>query len=62
MKPDKCIICISLRYTLSNGQKLVYKILISEQIALAAMFFFEQVFAFCMLINKNVGMVSTNNM
>ena len=25
-----------------------------EQIALAAIFYFEQVFAFCMLINKNV--------
>ena len=28
--------------------------LISEEIALAAMFYFEQVFAFCLLINKNV--------
>ena len=30
------------------------KILTSEEIALAAMFYFEQVFLFCMLINKNV--------
>ena len=30
------------------------KILISEQIALAAMFYFELGFAVCMLINKNM--------
>ena len=30
------------------------KILTSEEIALAAMFYFEKVFLFCMLINKNV--------
>ena len=30
------------------------KILLSEQIALAAMFYPKQVFVFCMLINKNV--------
>ena len=30
------------------------KILLSEQIALAAMFYSEQVFVLCMLINKNV--------
>ena len=29
------------------------EILISEQIALAAVFFFEQVFVFCMLTNKS---------
>ena len=37
-----------------NKQIKTVKILISEQIALAAMFYFEQDFAFCMLINKNV--------
>ena len=36
-----------------NQSKLV-KILISEQIALAAMFYFGRVFAFCRLIKKNV--------
>ena len=32
----------------------VLKILLSEQTALAAMLYFGQVFAFCMLNNKNV--------
>ena len=35
---------------------------ISEQIAFAAIFYFEQVFAFCKIIRKNrVGMAYTNN-
>ena len=36
-----------------NLSKFV-KIEVSEQVALAAMFYFEQVFAFWMLINKNM--------
>ena len=45
-------------------KKPVYtvKILVSEQIAFAAVFFFGQVFVFCRLINKSaVGMVCINN-
>ena len=39
------------------------RILASEQIALATMFYSEQVFVFCMFNQrKRVGMVSTNNM
>ena len=49
-------ICISLKQTLSSGQKPVYtvKIVISEQIAFATAFYFGQVFVFCRLINKSV--------
>ena len=49
-------ICISLKWTLSSGQKPVctVKILVSGQIAIAAVLYFGQVFVFCRLINKNV--------
>ena len=49
-------IFISLKWTLTSGQKPVYtvKVLISEQIALAAVLYFGQVFALCRLINKSV--------
>ena len=49
-------ICTSLKHTLGNGQKpvLTDTILVSEQIALATIFYFEQVFAFCTLINKSM--------
>ena len=49
-------ICISLKWALSSGQEPVYtvKILVSEQIAVAAVLYFGQVFVFCRLINKNV--------
>ena len=49
-------ICIPLKQTLSSGQKPVYtvKILISEQIAVAAVLYFGQVFVFCKLINKSL--------
>ena len=49
-----------LKQTLGNGQKPVQtvKILISEEIPLPAMIYFEQVFVFC----KLVGMVSTYSM
>ena len=49
-------ISISLKRTLSNGQKPVYtlKNLVSEQIAFAAVLYFGQAFAFCRLINKRV--------
>ena len=53
-KYSHLFICISLKQTLGNGQKPVYnvKILISKQIALAAVLYFGQVF--CRLINKSV--------
>ena len=41
--------------------KKTVKILISDQIAFAAVVYFGQVFGFCRLINKTVEMVSTNN-
>ena len=49
-------ICMSLKETLSSGQKPVYtfKTKASEQIAFAAVFYFGQVFGFCKLINKSV--------
>ena len=55
-KYSHVLICISLKQTLTNGQKPVYtvKILISEQIAFAAVVYFGQVFVFCRLINKSV--------
>ena len=39
-----------------SGQKpvLTVKVLISQQLVLATMFYFEQGFVFCRLINKNV--------
>ena len=48
--------CISLKDTLSSGQKPVYtiKTISSEQIVFAAKLYFEQVFVFCRLINKGV--------
>ena len=48
-------IWISLKWTLSSGQKpeCIVKILISEQIAFAAVLYFGQVFVFCRLINKS---------
>ena len=39
---------------MDNNQLKSVKSLISEQIAHATMFYFEQVFIFCMLIEKNV--------
>ena len=56
-KYSHLFICISLKWTLSSGQKLVYtvKILISEQIALAAVLYFGQVFVFCRLIKSVFG-------
>ena len=60
-KYSHLFICISLKQTLSSGQKSVYtvKILISEQIDFAAVLYCEQVFVFCRLvffrlINKSV--------
>ena len=55
-KYSHLFLSISLKLTLSSGQKPVYivKILISEQIAFAAVLYFEQVFVFCRLINKSV--------
>ena len=49
-------IWISLKWTLSSGQKpeCIVKILISEQIAFAAVLYFGQVFVFCRLINKRM--------
>ena len=49
-------IWISLKWTLSSGQKpeCIMKILISEQIAFAAVLYFGQVFVFCRLINKRM--------
>ena len=57
--PDKyshLSICILSKWALSSGQKPVYtaKILISEQIAFAAVLYFGQVFVSCRLINKSV--------
>ena len=48
-------ICISLKQTLHSGQNPVYtvKILISEQIAFAAVVYFGQRFVFRRLINKS---------
>ena len=50
------LFCISLKWTLSSGQKPVYtvKILVPEQIAFAAVVYFGQAFVFCRLINKNM--------
>ena len=47
---------MSLKETLSSGQKPVYtfKTKASEQIAFTAVLYFGQVFVFCRLINKNV--------
>ena len=55
-KYNHVFVCLSLKYTLSSGQKPVYtvKILISEQLAFAAVVYFGQVFVFCRLINKSV--------
>ena len=49
-------ISISLKWTLGSGQKPVYtvKILVSEQIAFAAVLYFRQVFVFSRLINRGV--------
>ena len=46
---------ISLKWTLSSGQKPVYtvKILLSEQIVFTAALYFGQVFVFCKLINES---------
>ena len=55
-KYSHLFICISLKQTLSSGKKLVYtvKILLSEQMAFAAMRYFGQVFVFCRLTNKSL--------
>ena len=55
-KYSHLFICISLKWTLSSGQKPVctVKILVSGQIAFAAVLYFGQVFVFCRLINKSV--------
>ena len=46
---------MSLKQTLRSEQKPVYSdMAISEEISLAAIFYFGQVFIFCRLINKNV--------
>ena len=47
---------MSLKWTLSSGQKSDYtvKIQVSEQIAFAAALYFGKVFVFCGLINKSV--------
>ena len=65
---DRCshqFICIVLKQTWNNGLKPVkaVKILVSEQIALAAIFLLWTSFCF-LKVNpqKYVGMVSTNNM
>ena len=54
-KYSRLFICISLKWTLSSGQKPVYtvKILVSEQIAFAAVLHFGQVFCF-LQFNKSV--------
>ena len=48
-KYSRLFICISLKWTLSSGQKPVYTITIpvSEQIAFATVLYFGQVFVFC---------------
>ena len=55
-KYSDLLICILFKQTSISGQKSVYtvKILILEQIAFAAAFYFGQVFVFCMEINKSM--------
>ena len=55
-KYSHVFICIPLKQTLSSGQKSVYtvKILISKQIAVAAVLHFGEVFDFWKLINKSL--------
>ena len=53
-KYNYLLILISLKKTLRSGQKHVFtvRILISEQIAFAAVLYFRQGFVFCSLIDK----------
>ena len=55
-KYSQVLICMSLKQTLSSGLKPAYtvKILISKQLAFAAVVYFGQVCGFCKLINKSV--------
>ena len=55
-KCNTCYIYNNMQQTLINVEKHVQtvKSLVSERKTLASMFYFEQVFVFCMLINKNV--------
>ena len=58
------LICITLKETLSSGQKPVYntKIVTSEQITFDAVVYFGQVFWLCQINKKKrIGMVSTIN-
>ena len=54
-KYSHLFICISLKWALSSGQKPVctVKILVSGQIAFAAVLYFGQVFVFFRLINES---------
>ena len=55
-KYSHLFLCMSIKWKLSSEQKPVYtvKILVSEQIAFAAVLYFEQVFVFCRLINESM--------
>ena len=60
-KYSHLLICISLKLTLVVNKSLSFKvcqntikILISEQVAFAAVLFFRQVFVFCRLSNKSM--------